>query len=162
MTEKLDELDLRILQVLQKDTTIPVVDLAEEVGSSKSGCWRRSQKLVDSGVIRERVAVIDPHQIGLNVMVFAQVKMGGHGKDLLPNFVEAIRRYPQVVECHTLMGEIDFLLKVIVRDIEEYENLFWQELSQIEGVREINSSISLTSFVDTRRLPLDSVALTPA
>ena len=157
MTTLLDRLDVQILALLQSDVMLPVEELAEQVGSSKSVCWRRIQKLVDSGVIKERVAIIDPHCVGLNVMVFAQVKMGGHGKDLLPNFVKAIRRYPQIVECHTLMGNIDFLLKVIVRDIEEYETLFWQELSQIEGVQEISSSISLTKFVDTRRLPLSSV-----
>lgn len=156
MTEKLDALDIRILEALQEDAAIPIIKLAETVGSSKSVCWRRIQRLVDTGVIRERVAIIDPKKVGLNIMVFAQIKMGAHGKDLLAKFAESIRRYPQIVECHTLMGNVDFLLKVIVKDVEEYETLFWQELSQIEGVQEISSSISLTKFVDTRKLPLQS------
>ncbi|WP_120497990.1 Lrp/AsnC family transcriptional regulator [Kiloniella sp. EL199] len=159
MTTKLDHLDIAILEQLQKDVTIPVTELAEKLGSSKSVCWRRIQRLIDEGVIKDRVAIIDQKKIGLGVTVFAQVKMHHHVKDALPDFVKAVQKFPQVIECHTLMGSVDFLLKVIVKDIEDYERFFWQDLSQIEGVQEISSSTALTRFVDTTSLPLDHLYL---
>lgn len=154
MEQDFDTLDLRILDALQTDASRPVAELAEGLGASKSAVWRRIQRLQQLGVIRERVAVLDARKLGFGVTVFAHVKMARHGRDVLPGFVAAIRRYPQIVECHTLMGSVDFLLKIVVRDIDEYEHFFWQELSQIDGVQEISSSISMTEVVHTTRLPL--------
>lgn len=152
-----DQLDIRILEELQRDVSLPMVELAERVGSSKSVCWRRLQRFLETGVIRERVAVLDAKKLGLGVTVFAQVKMQRHGEDLLPKFVEAISKHPEVVECHTLTGAVDFLLKIVVRDVEEYERFFWDDLSKIENVQEIHSAIALTKFFETTRLPLDHV-----
>ena len=112
----IDKLDARILDLLQHDATMPVAEIAEQVASSKSVVWRRIQKLQESGVIREQVALLDRHRLGLGVMVIAQIKMGRHDRHVLPKFVEAVKRYPQVIECHTLMGNVDFLLKIVVRD----------------------------------------------
>ncbi len=154
MTTETDSLDNRILAILQNDATLPVSEIAEKVASSKSVVWRRIQRLVETGVIRERVAILDPKKLGLGVIVFSQVKMSKHGRGSLPRFIEAIKGFPQVVECHTLMGDVDFLLKIIVRDIAEYEDFFWHKLSQIEGVQEVSSSISMSQVVSTTRLPL--------
>lgn len=158
MSEPLDALDLRILDLLQQDATLPVNDIAERVASSKSVVWRRIQRFLDTGIIKQRVAVLDPKKIGLGVTVFAQVKMARHGKNALQKFVQAINRHPEVVECHTLMGDVDFLLKIVVRDVDRYQQFIWNELSQIEGVREVSSSISLGQLVTANRLPLDSGA----
>ena len=154
MSINLDSLDVRILEVVQNDAMVPLAELAERTGSSKSVCWRRLQRLLDEGVIQERVAVLNPQKLGLEVVVFTHVKMSRHSRDVLPRFVEAIRRCPQVVECHTLMGNWDFLLKIVVRDVAEYEHFFWHQLSQMEGVREVSSSIAMTRFVDRTQLPL--------
>lgn len=158
MSESLDALDLRILDLLQQDATLPVNDIAERVASSKSVVWRRIQRFLDTGIIKQRVAVLDPKKVGLGVTVFAQVKMARHGKNALQKFVQAINRHPEVVECHTLMGDIDFLLRIVVRDIDRYQQFIWNDLSQIEGVREVSSSISLGQLVTANRLPLDSGA----
>ncbi len=154
MRVNLDQLDIRVLEILQKDASLPVTEIAERVASSKSVVWRRIQRLLDLGVIRERVAVLDPKKLGLGVIVFSHVKMSKHGRGSLPSFIEAIKGFPQVVECHTLMGDVDFLLKIVVRDIAEYEDFFWHKLSQIEGVQEVSSSISMSQVVSTTRLPL--------
>ncbi|MBI2384363.1 MAG: Lrp/AsnC family transcriptional regulator [Gammaproteobacteria bacterium] len=154
MIEKLDKLDVQILEALQQDAGESLNDLAERLGSSKSVVWRRVQRLLDAGVIRARVALLDPQKLGLNVLVIAQVKMSRHGKDTLPNFVEAIKRFPEVVECHTLMGSVDFLLKIRVKDVKDYERFFWNQLSKLDGVQEISSSISMTQVVDTTRIPI--------
>ncbi|HEY0972886.1 MAG TPA: Lrp/AsnC family transcriptional regulator [Solimonas sp.] len=154
--ESLDTLDLRILDLLQRDATLAAADIAERVASSKTVVWRRIQKLVDSGVVRARVALLDHRRIGLGVMVFAHVKMSHHGRDVLPKFLEAIKRFPQIIECHTLMGDVDFLLKIVVPSVEDYEHFVWQKLSQLDGVQGINSSISIRQAINTTRLPLPS------
>lgn len=150
----LDTLDYRILDALQQDVTQPINELAERLGSSKSVVWRRMQRLLELKVIRERVAVLDAEKLGYQVLVFAQVKMARHGTDTLPRFVESIRRFPQVIECHSLMGSVDFLLKILVRDVKDYEQFFWNQLSKLDGVQEISSSISMTQFVSSRRIAL--------
>lgn len=150
----MDNLDIKILDVLQNDATIPVAEIAEQLASSKSVVWRRIQRLQDNGVIRERVAVLDPKALGLSITVFSHVKMSKHGREALPRFIEAIKAFPQVVECHTLMGDVDFLLKIVTRDIADYEDFFWHKLSQIDGVQEVSSSISMTQVISTTRLPL--------
>lgn len=157
MTADLDALDVRILGELQRDVTTPVADIADKVDSSKTVVWRRIQRLVEEGVIRERVAVLDHRKVGLGVMVFAHIKMNRHGRDALPNFQKAVKAFPQVIECHALMGNMDFLLKILVASIEEYEQFVWHKLSQVDGVQEVVSSISMSQSVSTR-LPLKATA----
>ena len=154
MTEKYDQLDIRILKALQEDASIPVLDLAEQLSSSKSVVWRRIQRLQKIGVIKARVALLDAERLGLGVTVFAQVKMARHGKSMLEGFVKQIRAYPQVVECHTVMGDFDFLLKIVAESVEQYRQFLWNSLSSIEGVQEVSSSISMMQVVENRGLPL--------
>lgn len=154
MKTDLDALDVRILDLLQRDATLPIAEIADKVASSKTVVWRRIQKLLDSGVIRERVAVLDHRKVGLSVMVIAHVKMARHGRDVLPRFLDAVKLFPQVIECHTLMGDVDFLLKILVESVEDYEHFFWQKLSKVDGVQEISSSISMSQTVNTTRVPL--------
>jgi len=159
----LDNLDRKILNILQDDASVPIGDIAEQVGSSKSVCWRRLQRMTEKGIIKDRVMIVDAEKVGLELMVFAQVKMSAHGRTILPEFVKTISAYPQVIECHTLMGTVDFLLKVVVRNIHEYEYFFWHELSQIEGVQEVSSSIAMTQVKSTTKLPLfDKPFVAPA
>jgi Lrp/AsnC family transcriptional regulator len=153
-TPDLDSLDLRILDLLQRDAATPAADIARKVSSSKTVVWRRIQRMLDSGVIRARVALVDHRKVGLGMLVFAQVKMSRHGRDVLPKFIEAVSAMPQVLECHTLMGHIDFLLKVAVPTLEDYEHFVWARLSQIDGVQEVSSAISMSQGVYTTRLPI--------
>lgn len=150
----MDKINSRILSILQKDACIPVTEIADRVASSKSAVSRRISKLLEDGVIKARVALLDAEKLGLSLTVFSHVKMSKHGRDALPRFIQAIRDYPQVVECHTLMGDVDFLLKIVVKDIAEYEDFFWHKLSQIDGVQEVSSSISMSQVVSTTELPL--------
>jgi len=145
----LDELDARILNEMQVDARLPLAELAEKVASSRSAVWRRLQKLETDGVIKHHTVLLDPAKAGLGVMVIAQVKMLAHSRDSLPHFIEKVRNFKEVIECHTLMGDVDFFLKIRVKDVQAYEDFFWNSLSQIEGVREINSSIALTAWKDT-------------
>ncbi|UTW60437.1 Lrp/AsnC family transcriptional regulator [Kordiimonas sp. SCSIO 12603] len=151
MSRMFDDLDAKILNELQDDARIPLVDLAEKVASSRSAVWRRIQKLEQDGVIERHTVILNPEKVGLGVMVIAQVKMQAHTRDSLPLFIEKVRQFDEVVECHTLMGDVDFFLKIRVKDVQAYEDFFWNKLSPIEGVREISSSIALTNWKNTTK-----------
>ena len=153
----LDALDLRILDTLQDDVSTPTAEIARKVASSKTVVWRRIQRLLDTGVIRARVALLDHRKVGYPMLVIAQVKMSRHGRDVLPKFIEAVSTMPQVLECHTLMGHMDFLLKVAVPSIADYEHFVWARLSQIDGVQEVTSAISMSQGVYKTRLELGRV-----
>jgi Lrp/AsnC family transcriptional regulator len=156
--KRLDSLDVRILEVLQQDVSLPMADLAERLRSSKSVVWRRVQEMLDAGVIRSRVAIIDPRKVGLNILVFVRVRMEGHARDVLPQFIATIKTFPEVLECHSLLGDVDFLLKVIVPTLDDYESFFVSKLSRIEGVREVTTSVSMGRIVSTTQLPLRAAA----
>lgn len=153
----IDALDAKILNLMQEDASLPLNELAEKVASSRSAVWRRIQRMTDEGIIKKQTVLLDPEKAGVGVMVIAQVKMQAHSRDSLPYFIEKVREFPEVVECHTLMGDVDFFLKIRVKDVGAYEDFFWNNLSQIEGVREINSSIALTAWKDTT-----AISVTPA
>lgn len=156
---KIDELDLRILKELQIDCTVPLSDLAERVGSSKSVCWRRIQQHLESGVIRERVAVLDGKKLGLGVTVLVDVKMEHQGENISEKFLKEIQAFPEVVECHLISGSISFQLKVVVRDVEDFQRFMSNNLAKVRHVREVSSYFSMDKFIDTTRLPLDNVIL---
>ncbi|HYF53091.1 MAG TPA: Lrp/AsnC family transcriptional regulator [Salinarimonas sp.] len=154
MANEIDSFDRRILNVLQSDASITTTSLADRVGLSQAPCWRRIKRLEEMGVIRGRVTLLDRRQIGLNVMIFTHVRLQTHGRQTLPDFEEAIRRYPEVLECYTLLGETDYLLKIVVPDVEAYERFFREHLSQMPAVRETNSSIVLSEIKVKTELPL--------
>jgi Lrp/AsnC family transcriptional regulator len=154
MPLRLDELDRRILDVLQGDAAASTADVARQVGLSQSPCWRRIRRLEALGIVRERVALLDPHILGLEVTVFASIKLSEHGTQSLPQFEDAIEDLEEVVESYAMTGEVDYLLKVVTRDIQSYERLLRERLLQLPTVREVHSQIALKQIKRTTRLPL--------
>jgi Lrp/AsnC family transcriptional regulator len=150
----LDEFDKKILDRLQRDSTVAVADLAEQVGLSQSTCWRRINLLEQAGVIRSRVALLDPKALGIEVTVFANIKLSAHGRRSLNEFEAAISQCPEVVECYTMSGEMDFLLRIVARDIEAYERFLRETLLQMPSVQEVHSHIALSQVKHTTALPL--------
>lgn len=150
----IDKTDARILDCLQDDASMSLNDIADMISSSRSAVWRRIQKMEMDGIIKKQTILLDPPKVGLGVMVFAHVKMQAQNRDSLPEFIDRVGSFPEVMECHTLMGDIDFILKIQVRDVQAYEEFFWNHLSKINGVREISSSIALTAVKDTTSLPV--------
>ena len=153
----LDEFDKKILERLQRDSTIAVAALADQVGLSQSSCWRRINLLEQAGVIRERVALLDAKALGLEVTVFANIKLSAHGRRSLNEFEEAIAVCPEVVECYTMSGEMDFLVRIVTRDIESYERFLRSTLLQMPSVQEVHSHIALSQVKQTTALPLAAV-----
>jgi len=124
---------------------------------SQSPCWRRIARLERDGLIRRRVALLDRQKLGLGVVVFVQVKIARGSKHSLAQFEDTVRRFPEVQECYMLMGEIDFLLKVVTRDVASYEDFLRGKLSRLTAVGEVRSSMVLSPIKETTALPLDLV-----
>lgn len=154
----LDGMDLKILALLQRRGESTAAEVGTEVGLSQSPCWRRIQRLAETGFIKRRVALLDRKRLGLDVLVFAHVKLEAHGGNKVAEFRDAICKIPEVQECFVLMGQVDFLLKVVTSDIEAYERLFFDAFSQLPGVREINSMIAVSSVKETTELPLQHLS----
>lgn len=153
---KLDNYERRILALLQEDCSLSATEIAERVGLSTTPCWRRIQRLRESGIIARQVALVDRRKIGLNAQIFAQVKLNAHGRQHLDEFTAAIRGFPEVLEAYVLMGPVDFLLRIVAADIEAYERFFFDKLSRLEGVQEINSIAALSEVKYTTSLPVDA------
>ncbi|MGC1729893.1 MAG: Lrp/AsnC family transcriptional regulator [Steroidobacteraceae bacterium] len=154
MQPELDRVDLRILDLLQARGDLSAAEVGEHLGMSASTCWRRVSRLTELGVIRRRVALLEREKVGLQVLVFSHVKVAGHGRDALLRFEQAVGAHPEILECYTLMGETDFLLRIVCRDIKAYEAFFLDHLSRFPGVQSVNSSIALAVIKETTALPL--------
>lgn len=150
----MDRIDLRILELLQTDATRSTADIAESVGLSASPCWRRIALLEEQGVIRSRVALLDRERLGLGVTVLVHVKLSTHGRKSITEFEQRVRELPEVTQCFTTMGAIDFVLIVITTDIRAYERFLRERLAQLPGIHAIESHIVLTTVKDTTALPL--------
>jgi Lrp/AsnC family transcriptional regulator len=150
----IDQTDRRILQLLQTEPGINAAAIGERIGLSQSACWRRMQRMRDDGVIKDQPVILDREKVGLNTMVFAQVKLTSHGRSNLTDFAEAVRKYPEVLDCYVVLGNIDFLLRIVAEDIKGYERFIYEKLSQLPGVQEVNSSMALSEIKHTTALPI--------
>jgi Lrp/AsnC family transcriptional regulator len=151
---RLDKVDRRILDLVQREGALSVAEVASRTGLSTTTCWRRIQALEQSGVIRGRVALLDRAALGLDVTIFAHVKLSTQGRDAIAAFAEAIRERPEVLDCYTTMGEWDFMLRVVTRDIKAYEAFYLDHLSKLPNVQSINSSVTVTVIKETTILPI--------
>lgn len=155
MTQRsLDAMDLRILDVLQQNAAASAAEIADQVGLTSTTAWRRISRLEEEGVIRQRVAILDREAVGLTVMVFATVRLSSQGRDAIEKFKQAVRKHPEILECYTMLGETDFLLRIVTRDIKAYEAFYLDHLSRFPGVQVVNSSIALAPIKETTALPL--------
>jgi len=151
---EIDRIDKEILRLLQQDAELSAAAIGEKIGLSQSPCWRRIQRLRNEGLIQGQVMRFDRKKLGFDVMVFAQVKLTAHGRSKVPEFAERIRQFEEVQECHLVLGNIDFLLRIVVRDIEEYERFFFEKLSDLSEVQEVHSNIVLSEIKYTTELPI--------
>jgi Lrp/AsnC family transcriptional regulator len=152
-TVMLDEMDVRILRILQQDCTRPVADIGKEIGLSTTPCWRRMQKLEELGVIRRRVALLDPVKVNAGVTVFVSVKTDQHNLAWLQKFHAAVQDLPEVVEAYRMSGEIDYLLRVAVPDIAAYDAFYKKLVSRVE-IAKVSSAFSMEQMKYTTALPL--------
>jgi Lrp/AsnC family transcriptional regulator len=154
MAINIDKTDRRILEILQHDCTLPVAEIGRAVGLSTTPCWRRIQKLEENGVIRRRVALLDPNKVNAGVTVFVGISTSEHSHAWLERFHSAIQDFPEVVEFYRMSGQVDYLLRVVVPDIESYDNFYKRLISKIE-LNDVSSSFAMEQIKFTTELPLD-------
>jgi len=150
----LDRMDRKILDILQKDSTLPVAEIGKLIGLSTTPCWRRIQKLEEQGVIERRVALLDPKKVNVGVTVFVSITTSNHTKEWLERFHAALADFPEVVEFYRMSGQIDYLLRVVVPDIERYDAFYKRLISKIE-LSDVSSAFAMEQIKFTTSLPLD-------
>jgi Lrp/AsnC family transcriptional regulator len=149
----LDDMDVKILRILQEDCTRPVADIGKEVGLSTTPCWRRIQKLEEAGVIRKRVAVLDAQRVNAGVTVIVSIKTDQHSLTWLERFHESVVDFPEVVEFYRMSGDIDYLLRVVVPDIDAYDAFYKRLIGRIE-IAKVSSAFAMEQIKYTTALPL--------
>ena len=154
MTEALTAFDIRILEQIQKDASLSTTELAEKVGLSQSPCWRRLQRLREEGYVKRQVAIRDRKKFGDSVLVFATLKMDSLGDDQRAEFIRKIEITPEILECHTIFGERDVLIKVISGSLEEYQKFVFKTILKLPGVRDIVSTVTLLEFKQSTAIPI--------
>jgi Lrp/AsnC family transcriptional regulator len=150
----LDRLDRRILEILQKDCTVPVAEIGRQIGLSTTPCWRRIQKLEEAGIIQRRVALLDPKKVNVGVTVFVSISTSQHNQDWLARFHDVIQEFPEVVEFYRMSGQVDYLLRVVVPDIERYDDFYKRLINKI-ALTDVSSAFAMEQIKFTTALPLD-------
>jgi Lrp/AsnC family transcriptional regulator len=150
----MDRTDREILTILQEDATMPVAEIARRVGLSATPCWRRIQKLEEAKIVRQRVALLDSRKINVGVTAFVFIRTNQHGLAWLERFAEAVRDLPEVVEFYRMSGQVDYLLRVVVPDIEAYDRFYKKLIAKIE-LSDVSSSFAMEQIKYTTALPLD-------
>lgn len=156
LAHTLDEFDRRILAVLQEDATLSTAKIADSAGLSQAPCWRRIQRLRHEGFIRREVALLDPRMLGWNIQMLVQVQLSEHGRANVEEFTKEMVKHDRVLECFIMLGSVDAILRVVARDIPDYERFFFDHLSRASGVREANSMVILSEAKSTTVLPVNS------
>ncbi len=149
----MDEMDRRILRILQEDSGLSTSDVARQVGLSASPCWKRIKRLQDDGIIKRQTAVLDASRLGFGLTVFVSIKTGEHSKNWLEEFSERITAMPEVMEFHRMAGEVDYMLKVAVRDMASFDE-FYKRLTGITALTEVTSRFSMETIKETTALPI--------
>ncbi len=155
---KLDRIDRRILDILQRDGRISNLDLADRVGLSATPCARRVKRLEDSGLIRGTATLLDQARLGLKLTAYIGISMDRHTPDRFDAFEEQVRAFPEVMECSVVTGQsADYLLKAVIPDMQHYERFLLGKLTRIPGVTGVHSSFELRRVVQKTALPLEHV-----
>ncbi len=158
MPEVLDAVDARILDLIQHDAALSVAEIAERVGLSSSPCWRRIKRLEDVGVIRGRVTLLDREQLGLGFEVYAEVKLVLPNKDNLEAFERAVAVWPEVTQCATVTGGMDYVLRIVTRDIHGFDDFLRDRLLSLGLVSNVESRIVVRSVKNATAVPLGLVS----
>ncbi|MFD1381986.1 Lrp/AsnC family transcriptional regulator [Rhodanobacter aciditrophus] len=155
----LDDTDLQLLALIQSDDSISIESMANQVGLSKTPCWRRVQKLENAGYIKRRVALLDAEKFGLGVSVFVQVKTNQHDVNWSEKFARVVSEFPEVMEFYRMAGEYDYLLRVLVKDIPAYDQ-FYKRLISATALTDVTSNFAMEQIKWTTQLPLPTLPKT--
>lgn len=150
----MDKVDRQILTILQRDATVPLGELARQVGISQTPCWRRVKRLEEQGVLQRRVAIVDPARVNLSLTAFVAVRTSQHNEKWLRQFTTGVREIPEVIELHRMSGEIDYLLKVVCPDMRRFDEVY-KRLIRVAELSDVSSTFSMEALKYTTELPLE-------
>lgn len=152
---KLDKIDLKIIEQLQKNSKITNLDLSKKIGLSPAPTLERVKKLEQTGTISSYHAKVDPEALGLKVTTFLQINLAWHKENALENFIKKIKEIDEITECYIITGDADFLVQIVCKDIAAYEELLFKHLSQIEEVERLKTLMTLSRIKKSKILPYD-------
>jgi Lrp/AsnC family transcriptional regulator len=150
----MDEINRKILKILQQDATVPVAEIAERVGLSTTPCWRRIQAMERSGLIQRRVAVLDRKKLNVGVTVFVRLKTSQHNSEWLESFAKSVADIEEVVEFYRMSGDVDYLLKIVVPDIDTYDSVY-KRLIRSANLSDVSSSFAMEEIKHTTAVPVE-------
>lgn len=154
MTDEFSIFDLKILEEMQKDCSLSSVELAEKVGLSQSPCWRRLQRLKEGGYVKKQVAVLDKSKFSPTVIIYAYLKMVSLSDEDRASFLRKIETIPEILECHTVFGEMDIMVKIMAYSMDWYQHFIFSTLLKLPGVKDVQSTVTLAELKNTTELPL--------
>jgi Lrp/AsnC family transcriptional regulator len=149
----MDAIDRKILAVLQVDASLSVAEIGQRVGLSSTPCWKRIQRLEADGVIQKRVALVDQDKVGCGVTVFVSIETGDHSEEWLRNFAEVVGAMPEVMEFYRMAGDVDYMLRVVVQDIQGWDRLYKRMIAAIP-LKNVTSRFAMEKIKSTTVLPL--------
>lgn len=158
MPEQIDGIDAKILHLLQGNAALSVADIADKVGLSSSPCWRRIKRMEEVGIIKSRVTILDREKLGLDFEVFVAVKLALPNRDNMEKFERAVRNMPEVVQCAVVTGAVDFMLRVVTKDMHAYEDFLREVLLGIDLISDVQSRIVLRQSKDSNSIPLNLIS----
>jgi len=158
MSYKLDNIDAKILHVIQHDAALSVAEIAEQVGLSSSPCWRRIKRMEEDGIIKQRVTRLSRQKLGLDFEVFVAVKLAMPNKENMEKFERAIQSMPEVVQCAVVTGAVDYMLRIVTSDMHAYDRFLREKLLSFSLVSDVQSRIALRQAKDTTALPLNLIS----
>ena len=156
-SRRLDAIDRKILTVLQEDASLSVAEIGDRVGLSSTPCWKRIQRLEADGVILKRVALVDQNKIGLGISVFVSVESSDHSEAWLKRFAEAVSAMPEVMEFYRMAGDVDYMLRVAVADMTEYD-AFYKRLITVAPMKNVTSRFAMEKIKSVTALPVPAIA----
>jgi Lrp/AsnC family transcriptional regulator len=149
----MDQIDRKLLELLQNDATTPVAELAQQVNLSQTPCWKRVQRLKESGVIRSQVALCDARKLGVGTTVFVSIRTNQHNESWARQFTEAVSTIPEVVEVYRMSGDIDYLLRVVVSGIDDYDRIYKRLIREV-ALHDVSSSFAMEQIKYSTALPV--------
>lgn len=149
----LDTIDHAILRFLQQDASASISDISESVGISSSPCWKRIKRLEEAGAITKRVALLDAEALGFGLVGYIRIRTKDHDKHWLDKFARGIKAVPEVTECHRMTGDVDYLVKIVVRDMADYDRVY-KKLISIAPMADVSGNFSMERLKYTTELSL--------
>lgn len=158
MPEQIDGIDAKILHLIQDNAALSVADIADKVGLSSSPCWRRIKRMEEIGIIKNRVTILDREKLGLDFEVFVAVKLALPNRENMEKFEKAVNQMPEVVQCAVVTGAVDFMLRIVTKDMHAYDDFLREVLLGIDLISDVQSRIVLRQSKDTSSLPLNLIS----